>query len=100
MISVVRCINWKCVMKQDRNRWEIIRDILKATTGDNKVKKTRILQRAYLDWRTFNRYFDYLNDEGFITKYKPNGSDEEYYKIADKGNSFIKKLKELEDVIT
>jgi len=26
-------------MKQDRNRWEIIRDILKATTGDNKVKK-------------------------------------------------------------
>lgn len=87
-------------MKQDRNRWEIIRDILKATMSDNKVKKTRILQKAYLDWRTFNRYFDYLNDEGFIKKYKPNGTEEECYMITDKGNSFINKLKELEDVIS
>ncbi len=89
----------RTVMNQERNRWEIIRDILKATIDDNKVKKTRILQKAYLDWRTFSRYFDFLNDEGFITKYKPNGSNEECYMITDKGKAFINKLKELEDVM-
>ncbi len=89
----------RTVMNQERNRWEIIRDILKATIDDTKVKKTRILQKAYLDYRTFNRYFNFLNDEGFITKYKANGCNKECYMITDKGKAFIKKLKELEDVM-
>ncbi len=87
-------------MKTGRNRWEIIRDILKATLDDKKVKKTRILQKAYLDWRTFNRYFDYLLSEGFIEK--RNSDDplhDECYLITEKGRDFLRKLKELEEVI-
>lgn len=88
-------------MKMERNRWEIIRDILKATLDERKVKKTRILQKAYLDWRTFNRYFVYLLDERFITKSVLDESNpDECYIITEKGRNFMKKLKELEDVIT
>jgi predicted transcriptional regulator len=87
-------------MKKGRNRWEIIRDMLKATLEDNKVKKTRIMQKAYLDWRTFNRYFDYLLNEGFITKRNPNeNNSEESYVLTEKGLEFLKKLKELEEVL-
>ncbi len=87
-------------MKMERNRWEIIRDILKATLDEKKVKKTRILQKAYLDWRTFMRYFVYLLDEGFITKYVLDESNpDECYMITEKGRAFMKKLKELEDLI-
>jgi predicted transcriptional regulator len=87
-------------MKKGRNRWEMIRDMLKAILEDNKVKKTRIMQEAYLDWRTFNTYFDYLLNEGFITKRNLNGIDrDESYALTEKGFEFLKKLKELEEVL-
>ncbi len=87
-------------MKSERNRWEIFSDILKATLEEKKIKKTRILQKAYLDWRTFNRYFVFLLDERFITKYVlDENNPEECYKITEKGREFLKKLKELEEVI-
>ncbi len=86
-------------MKEGRNRWEIIRDILKATIDDKKIKKTRILQKAYLDWRTFNRYFDYLLTEGLIEKRIGEGNPDECYMITEKGRIFMKKLKELEEVL-
>lgn len=91
---------YRRVVKMERNRWEIIRDILKATLDEKKVKKTRILQKAYLDWRTFNRYFVFLLDERFITKYVlDENNPEECYMITEKGRDFMKKLKELENVI-
>jgi predicted transcriptional regulator len=43
-----------------RSRWEIILDVLKAIQENNKAKKTYIMQRAYLDWRNFERYFSFL----------------------------------------
>lgn len=87
-------------MKIVRNRWEIIRDLLKAILDDKKVRKTRILQKAYLDWRTFNRYFVYLLSEGLIEKRKSDDPlNEECYLITEKGMDFLKKLKELEDVV-
>ena len=93
-------MNTSRVMKKGRNRWEIIRDIFKAILEDKKIKKTRIMQKAYLDWRTFNRYFEYLLNEGFMVKRNLDEVNrEEHYVITEKGKGFLKKLKDLEEVV-
>ncbi|VVB97652.1 Winged helix-turn-helix [uncultured archaeon] len=83
-------------MKRGRSKWEIISDILKVTQEEGKVKKTRIMQRAYLDWRNFQRYFDFLLTEGFIAKCNP---DPEYYEITEKGRNLSKRLKDVAAVL-
>jgi predicted transcriptional regulator len=42
-------------MVKSRGEWEIILDILRIIyeEKESKVKKTRIMQKAYLDWRRF-----------------------------------------------
>ena len=79
-------------MEKGRSKWEIISDILKAMQEERKVKKTRMMQSAYLDWRNFQRYFDLLLLEGFITKCNP---DPEYYEITEKGRNLSMRLKDV-----
>ena len=81
-----------------RSRWEITYDILRATSEeatahDGKAKKTRIMQGAYLDWRNFQRYFDFLLEQGFINS--PEG--ENYYYLTEKGRNLKEQLRELKD---
>ena len=83
------------VMKKDRSRWEIILDILKVTKEEGKVKKTRIMHKANLDWRNFQRYYDYLQADGFITKCNP---DPDYYELTEKGKNLLQKLKEVAEL--
>jgi len=45
-------------------------------------KKTHLMQRACLDWRNFQRYFNYLLDEGFI-KYNPDNGN---FMLTEKGS--------------
>ncbi len=77
-------------MKRGRSKWEIISDVLQVTHEEGKVKKTRIMQKAYLDWRNFQRYFDFLLTEGFISRCNP---DPGYYEITEKGKNLLKRLK-------
>lgn len=84
------------VRKKGRSRWELIRDILMATLEEEKVKKTRIMQKAYLDWRNFNRYFDFLSKDGFITKCDPD----EFYTLTEKGRDLLKRLKNVEEILS
>jgi predicted transcriptional regulator len=79
-------------MEKGRSKWEIISDILKVWQEEGKVKKTRIMQGAYLDWRNFQRYFDLLLVEGFISKCNPGP---EYYEITEKGRNLSKRLNEV-----
>ncbi len=79
-------------MKINRSRWEIILDILKVTKKDGKVKRTRIMQMANLDWRNFQRYFDFLQAEGFIRMSNP---DPEYYELTEKGIDLLNRLKDM-----
>jgi len=83
-----------------RSRWEITYDILRATSEeekahDGKAKKTRIMQRAHLDWRNFQRYFDFLIEHGFIDR--PDG--ENYYYLSEKGRNLKEQLRELIDML-
>lgn len=84
-------------MKRERNKWEIVFDVLKVIQEeDEKAKKTRIMQRAYLDWRNFKRHFNFLVEEGFVTKCTP---DNGCYKLTENGRNLGKKLKELNEIL-
>lgn len=82
-------------LKKGRSRWDIVRDILKATLEEENVKKTHIMQKAFLDWRTFNRYFEYLLNDGFLT----DCNEHECFTLTDKGRELLERLKSVEDVL-
>ncbi len=83
-------------IKRERSKWEIISDILQVMHEDGKVRKTRIMQKAYLDWRNFRRYFDFLLAEAFIAECNP---DSGYYELTDKGRNLSKRLKDVAEVL-
>ncbi len=80
-------------MNKDRSRWEIILDVLKAIQENNKAKKTRIMQRAYLDWRIFDRYFTFLLGEGFIEP-----TPDTCYRLTEKGEGLVTRLQEVDEI--
>ncbi len=83
-------------MNRERSRWEVILDILKVIQQEEKVKKTRIMQSAYLDWRNFQKYFDFLLTEGFISKCNPIP---EYYELTENGRHLSEKLNEVAEML-
>jgi predicted transcriptional regulator len=84
-------------IRKERNRWEIIRDVLIVTEEEVKAKKTRIMQKACLDWRNFQRYFDFLLEEGFMAEI--NNPHKGNYEITEKGKILLKRLKEVADML-
>ena len=83
-------------MRRERSKWEIILDVLKVIREEEKVKKTRIMQKAYLDWRNFQKYFEFLLAEGFIAKCNP---DPGFYEMTERGKILLKKLKEIGELM-
>lgn len=84
------------VMKKERNRWEIILDILNAIKEEKKVRKTRIMHKANLDWRNFRRYYNFLLEEGLIVKCNP---ENDCYMLSESGGNLLNKLKEVGEVL-
>ncbi len=80
-------------MKHERSRWEIIFDILKATKEEEIPNKTSIMQNAYLDWRIFSRYFDFLIENGFIAQY-----DQQCYELTEDGQKLFNRLTEVSEM--
>jgi predicted transcriptional regulator len=78
-----------------RSRWELIYDVLKVTYEEKKSKKTRIMQRAYLDWRNFQKYFELLIDKGFIAKCT---SIPDNYEITEKGMKLLERLRKVDEI--
>ncbi len=83
-------------LRKERSRWEIIHDLLQVALDEKKAKKTRIMQRACLDWRNFKRYHDYLTEEGLLANCNP---EPECYVITDKGKEVLNKLKEVDEIL-
>ncbi|RZN44201.1 MAG: hypothetical protein EFT35_00305 [Methanophagales archaeon ANME-1-THS] len=83
-----------------RSRWEIIFDILQVIAEEGKkeegkLKKTRIMQRAYLDWRNFQKHFNFLLEHGFIAC----ADEGDHYFLTETGRDLRKRLMELEDML-
>lgn len=75
-----------------RCRYLILYDLMNAINQDGYARKTNLMQKAYLDWRNFDRYFSFLVDNGFIEK------NVERYKITEKGQVLFERLKILEGI--
>lgn len=90
-------ISKKDSLRKERSKWEIIHDMLKVLTEDNKPKKTRIMQRACLDWRNFQRYFNFLVEEKFIAECSNLG--EGRYELTNNGHELLKRLKNVDDIL-
>jgi predicted transcriptional regulator len=83
---------------KQRSRWDIIGDILKGISEEERARKTRIMQRANLDWRSFKRYFDPLVERGFV---EGGGEPHErgIYELTEKGKDLLMKLQELKEML-
>ncbi len=84
--------------RKGRSRFEMIENILKILTEEKSVKKTRIMQRAYLNWKGLQRYFDFLVEENFIAKC--NNPEAGSYVVTEKGKELLKRLKEVEELLS
>ena len=84
-------------LRKERSRWEVIEDMLAVLTEEKLVKKTRLMQRAYLNWRDFQRYFDLLVEENFIAECDNPGTGS--YKITEKGRELLKGLKKVREML-
>ncbi len=82
-------------MQSKRSRWELIYDVLKVTYEEKMSKKTRIMQRAHLDWRNFKKYFDLLMDKGFITECN-NIPDN--YEVTEKGMKLLERFRKVDEI--
>lgn len=77
-----------------RSKWEIIREILKIVQLEKDAKKTRIMHKAYIDSKYFNKHLRFLIDGNFIYR-----TDEDKYIITRDGKEFLKKLEDINTVI-
>jgi predicted transcriptional regulator len=84
--------------RKERSRFEIIENILKVLTEEKSVKKTRVMQRTYLNWRGLQKYFDFLVEESFIAKC--NSPEMGSYVVTEKGKELLKRLKNVEEMLS
>lgn len=83
-------------LRKERSRWEIIHDILAVALEEKKAKKTRIMQRACLDWRNFKRYYGFLIEENLLANCNP---EKDCYVLTEKGKDLLKRLKEVDELL-
>jgi predicted transcriptional regulator len=82
-----------------RSRWEIILDILKVISEERgEAKKTRIMQKACLDWRNFQKHFHFLQERGFVGN-SVDAEEGKSYCLTEKGRDLLKRLREVEGIL-
>jgi predicted transcriptional regulator len=83
-----------------RSRWDIIRDILEVIEiSGNRAKKTRIMKKAYLDWRNFQRHFGFLIEGDFIEQIE-DPSRGTVYGLTERGKDLKSKLMDLGTLVS
>jgi len=68
------------------------------TTSENRAKKTRIMKKAYLDWRNFQRHSGFLIDGDFIEQIE-DPSRGTVYGLTERGNDLKSKLKDVGTIV-
>lgn len=84
------------IIGKERSRWEIILVILHVIQKEKNIKKTRLMQKAHLDWRNFKKYFDYLLEEKFISE---SNSDENSFSLTENGVELLDRLKKVNELL-
>jgi predicted transcriptional regulator len=85
--------------KKQRSGWELISEILGEVSKEGKrAKKTRILKGAYLDWWSFEKYFTWLQNGGFIKRIDDPAVGT-IYELTDKGEDLRGRLKDVDSML-
>ena len=71
-------------------------DYFKYALCYKKIKKTRLMQKAHLDWRNFKKYFDYLLEKKFIIESNP---DVNSYSLTEDGIELLDRLKRVNELL-
>jgi predicted transcriptional regulator len=79
---------------QNRDRAEIIRQILDVANGGNSTR-TKIMYEAFLSYFQLKEYLTILTEKNLITY----DSVTQTYKTTEKGLRLIQSCKELDDMI-
>ncbi len=76
-------------------------DILRALSEEGGVaKKTHIMQKAYLDWRNFQKHFNFLIEHGFVGEREEDSvGGGKVYHLTEKGKDLLKGLRGVEQVL-
>jgi predicted transcriptional regulator len=77
--------------KQERTRHEIIQDMLLVALEERSVSKTRIMQKAHLNPRSFQRYFQFLLESEYLIA---STHHPDRYQISETGKVVIHTLRE------
>ena len=88
--------------REARGRWEILMDILlamKREMSNEGAVKTRVMQKAHLDWRTFQKHFNFLLEQGFIVCITDESAEEERYLITERGEDLLRKLEDVRRIL-
>jgi predicted transcriptional regulator len=82
--------------KRERSPGEIIQDMLLVTLEEKMASKTRIMQKSYLNQKTFLKYFSFLLDKGYISR-SPQLAEK--YLVSTRGREVLEQLKEVNGLI-
>ncbi len=77
--------------QQKRSPPEIIAQILEATIQHKR--KTQIMYDVRVDFRTLEKYLEYLLTKGLLEK---NGAN---YRATEKGKQFVEKYKDTQKIL-
>ena len=84
--------------KHGRSSIEILSDILTTTYEEGKSSKTRIMQRAYLNPKTFQKYFNFLLNQNYVTL--ANNDDRTVYIITNEGKNILYVLRQVNKIVS
>ncbi|MEW6062867.1 MAG: DUF4364 family protein [Nanoarchaeota archaeon] len=83
-------------MPERRNKLQIIIDILALLQKKGKVKPTHLLYGGNLSYDRLKKYIKDLEEKSLIEEITEK--DKKFYKLTDKGHSFLDEIKKIKEV--
>ncbi len=82
------------MIKNERGRWDIILEMLKATQMENDPGNRHSLHEEF-SLKKFENYFDFLQNEGFIAEFNPGNN----YYLTEKGKRLLEGLNKINNIL-
>ncbi len=85
--------------RRERSQSEIFQDLLVVTLEEKQASKTRIMHRANLNQKTFQKYFSTLIENGFVTLCNEYGETYRKYRITQMGRETLEHLRAINTIL-
>jgi predicted transcriptional regulator len=85
--------------RKERSQSEILQDILIVILEEREASKTRIMHRANLNQKTFQKYFSSLLSNGFIVLHNDYGETYRKYRITRRGRETLDHLRAVNTIL-